>query len=231
MGRKKHLVTTLCVSALAAVVAFATVARADVTLTVQQNAGPVQTTTVIGSPLGAGTSASNSFVTGSYTINVLNGLEQQSASLTELLSSTILITKIGTNADVLHLTITGTGFTAPTAPPPVNVLSTVSDTATYGGSRPTNTLAFQSTVGGTALGFQATNITATSSDSNNKNTILNVLASPFSIMQSLDIFLSTDGDKLSFGGNTILTQVPTPASAFLGLIGMAPLALRRRKIA
>lgn len=231
MERKKHFVTTLCFSALAAIAAFATSAKADVILTIQENAGAVNTTTVIGSPLGAGTNATTSFSTAHYSVSILNGLEQQGADLTKLLSSTILITKSGTSADILHITITGTGYTSPTAPPNVNVLSSVSDTATYGGARPGNTLSFQSTVGGTALGAQTPSITSTGSNSDTKNTILTTLSSPFSIVQSLDLVLSTNGDQLSFGGNTTLTQVPSPASMVLGLIGMAPLALRRRKVA
>src|SRR5436190_2209910 len=98
-SRKKHVLAVGLLTGLATILTQANLARADVILTIQENGGAVSTTTVIGSPTGAGTNATTSFSTAHYTISVLNGLEQQLTSQSQLLSSTILITKNGTSGD------------------------------------------------------------------------------------------------------------------------------------
>lgn len=204
-------------------------ASANLIITVQENAGPVVPFLFVGPPT-AGTSGIASTTTPHYDINVLFGLEQQlDPTFSKLVSADVLITKLGDSSDVLHVTVTGTDFTSPVTPPDVSVLSSVSATATYAGLRPGNSLTFQSTVGGTALGLQNPPITSTGSSSDNKTVLLHTLLAPFSIVQSLDFVLTNNGDQIRFGGNTILTQVPEPATGLLGLLSLALVIGRRRK--
>ena len=198
---------------------------ASVTLTVQENTDSINSMTGVGSPLGAGINLSHSFLTAHYVVSTLFGFEQQSVDQTQLLSSTILISKSSNSNDVLHITVTGTGFTSPLS---ANVLSAVSATSTYSGTRPGNTLAFESTVGTAALGFQNPVITSTRSSADNKSASLAIPSSPFSIVQTIDLVLINSGDVLSFGGNTTLTATPEPSAAAFSLMGLSLLKRRRR---
>ena len=227
---KRHAYGMGSLVVLLVLLAQARPSLANLIITIQENAGPVVPFTFLGPPT-VGTSGVAITTTPHYDINVIFGLELQSGStFSELVSSDILITKLGNSSDVLHVTVTGTDFTAPISPPDVSILSSVSATATYGGARPGNSLTFQSTVGPAALGFQNPDITSTGSSSDNQTVILSTVVAPFSIVQTLDFVMTNDGDQIRFGGNTILNQVPEPTTAIPGLLSVALLPRRRRVV-
>jgi hypothetical protein len=216
--------------------------RADLTITVQENSGPITTVvSVPGSPTSDLFDAENA-TTAHYSITLLGGESNQFASngvlTSELLSSTTSVQRLaGSGAFTLHIVITGTGYTAPTAPPMISTDSQVSGTITQTSS--TNTLNYESFVAGVGLGVQSPAITAKQYDSNNPGT-LSSLSAPFTIKETIDITLNGQGDALNFTTNTTLkqtiehTQAVTPepstmALAGLGALGLIGYSLRRRK--
>jgi hypothetical protein len=221
-----------------------TSARADLVVTVQEGAGPVQTFSDFGAPslgLAAGAVVVH---TANYTIDFLGGTADQNSTITgpstttqsEVLSSTTEVELTGaTPGGTLHITVTGTGYTAPTAPP------TVSTDSQIGGSvaatTSTNTLNFQSFVNGVGFGVQSPSIATKASYNSDMTGSLATLASGYSIKETIDITLKSKLDQVNYSSNTTLSQtivqsVPEPSSmvlAGIGALGMIGFGLRRRK--
>src|SRR5262249_26477980 len=115
--------------ACAAVIAvFAASANADMILQWGENGGPLTVVaTTIGSPSvpGGTTAATVGFSTAHYAVVLLGGTEEQTSSLSHLVTSNLSITKLDNSATTLNIISTGTGFTGPTTPPNINVNSQI----------------------------------------------------------------------------------------------------------
>jgi hypothetical protein len=156
-------------------------------------------------------------------------------------STTTLIDESATATVTVFLTIGSTGFTAPTAPPPVKVLTSISATVITGGS--TNALSFNSyinssngqnaTTGTTTASPQTLDITAPASGLENSTTfMLASLGSPYSMTERYQITLDP-GSSITLSASTSLSPaVPEPSSlalAGIGALGLIGYGLRRRK--
>jgi hypothetical protein len=198
----------------------ATPARADLTIQVAEDGGSLVTVaSATGSPvggLGAGTFAVD---TADYHLDFVSALENQLPSLSKLLSSTTDVTNTsGSAGHTLHIVITGSGFTSPTTPPDVSVLSHIGGTVdTVAPGNPVNTLTFHSFVvdAPVDIGAQTPGIGSVGSFKDDKSAILTTLDSPFSIMETLDIVLNGQGDSIGYQTSTTLAPVPAPATMAL----------------
>jgi hypothetical protein len=230
---------TVLVAGLLAIGLFGTSARADLIITVAEDAGaPVTVVNVVGSPTSDLSGVSATVNTADYKISILGGESNQN-STSELLSSTTSITnETGSTGHVLHITITGTGYSAPTTPPSVTVLSHIGGTVAVETTPSTNSLSFQSIVPGAALPSQTPAINAIGSYSNDASATTNSLSAPFSIEETLSVTLNKLNDQINYSSSTTLSQVavgvPEPSSmaiAGLGALGMIGYGIRRRKSA
>lgn len=226
-------------TALAAFLAIGllgTSAHADLTVTVQEGSGTIYTlVNLTGSPTGD-LFGSNSKSTTDYSVKVNSAEANQTSSLSELLSAALSITNTtGATGRVLHIVITGTGYTSPTAPPPVSALSHIGGTVAVETTPSTNSLAFQSFVNGTGIGAQNPAIHAgtVSFNSDMSSTISSGLSSSgYPIKETLDVTLNDKGDQINYSSSTTLTSVPEPSSmaiAGLGALGLIGYGMRRRK--
>jgi hypothetical protein len=225
---------SLWVAALAVILGTAASARADLTITVQEDGGAVQTiVNVKGNPTTDLFGAANA-TTADYQIKIDSGESNQTGTLAELLSSVLDIKKTGTGTGTLHIVIMGTGYSAPTTPPAIDLLSHIATTTAVGSAK--STFAFQSFVGATGFGSQSQNVSAAGSDSNDVHGLITSLAAPFSIRETIDLNLSQQNDQINYASSTTLTPVPAPAGLVLALTGLPVLGIggwlrRRRKLA
>jgi len=212
---------------LALIVAMtATKARADLTIQIGENNGaPVTAAFVVGSPAGAGgvTGVVGTFTTAHYAINVLASNEEQMLTLSHLVTTNLSIIKLDNSATTLNLYAIGSGFTAPITPPNINVNSQVGGTVVLGS--PSDTLNFQSFVGGVSQGVQSPNVTTPQAFANTQNTILTSLSAPYTLSQRFDVFLATTNDQLGLHATTELAPVPEPTAVTLLLFGMIGLGV------
>lgn len=233
----------IVLAAFAAIGLLGTSARADLIITVQEDAGPVTFVgPFLGSPSSPGGVSGGTFsaTTADYEIDFLSGKEKQN-SLSELLSSTTSITNTtGSSGHVLHITITGTGFTAPNTPPNISALSHIGGTVAVVSSPSTNSLSFTSSVPTAVFAPpgpftpQTPSITTPGSYSNDQSRTITGLVGTFSISQTLAIQLNKLNDEINYSSSTTLQSiaVPEPSSlalAGLGGLGLIGYGLRRRK--
>jgi len=229
-----------CISSIAAMVGIlvmgmATPARAD--LEIQLSSDGTTFVTVASAASGTTAATSTAFVFGGITFNTLNTTSNSpgSASLSKLLGSTLDAINKGTSAQTVFIRLGDTGFTSPTAPPPIVVNSHIGGSVI--GTNAANTLTFQSYVNtgqnstsGFTTGLQTLPVT-TGSFSNDAFGSIPTLASGYSITEQLVLHLGAGGE-LNFSSNTTLSPVPEPSTlaiAGLGGLGMIGFGLRRRK--
>jgi len=234
----------IVLAALVAIGLLGTTARADLIVTVQEDAGPTQTFTVLGAPTTDPTFAGTTVTTPDYTIKVLGG-EAFQDSISELLSSTTSVTRAlntggNSGTHVLHITITGTGYTAPNTPPNISALSHIGFTVAKLTTPSTNSLSFTSVVAPAVFAPpgpftpQTPNITSIGSGSDDQARTITTLVGTFTISQTLNIQLNKLGDQINYSSSTTLASiaVPEPSSmalAGLGGLGLVGYGLRRRK--
>src|SRR5579872_3295838 len=190
-------------------------ARADLLITLQQDSG-TKTTVVNGS----GSPTDSGGVFGAYggtsfdnfQILGLSATGDQSPTLSETLGSTLKIKNTDSVAHQLTINIVISGYTQPVTPPILNATSEVGGTVAVGGSD--NTLSFTSEVGSNTLATQTPGITSGSFD-NTTTSLITSLSAPYSIQQTLVIYLDA-GSTINV--NTSTTVVPTPAPGGLALL-------------
>jgi len=224
-------------TALAAFLAMGllgTSARADLTVTVQEGTGTIFTLVNItgapGTPTNDPNGAGSVAATPDYKVTLQSAEANQTSTLSELLSAAVSITNItGVAGKVLHITITGSGYTNPTGS--VGVLSHIGGTVSVEGASSTDSLVFHSIVGGTNLGPQTPAINGGPGSFQNDLSGTASLSSPFTMQQTLNITLNALNDQIGYQGSTTL-GVPEPSTmaiAGLGALGMIGYGLRRRK--
>jgi len=240
-------------AALMAIGLLGTSARADLTVTVEEDAGPVKTFTVAGLPssnlsVTAGDPGTPGMVvTPDYRIRVLGGGADQTSTTVGLTttnvaklqgSSTSITNTTGHAGHVLHITISGTLYSLPTAPPSIGVNSHIGTTVSFINMPSTNSFAYQSFVNATGFGSQNPAINTKTAANNDVFGSIASLSAPFTIKETFAIVLNGRQDQINFSSSTTLTQtttqqvVPEPSTlaiAGLGALGMIGYGLRRRK--
>jgi hypothetical protein len=236
-------------------------ARADVTVSITEHGVTSTATLATGSPTTpGGVSGAMSFTLPDYTISFLSGKEVQTgtgaSALSFLQSSTVSVTNTsGATGQLLAITITGNGFTAPTIPPAISIagssaFSATVTTLTAPGSMALTSSVQQAVVSPPLGGFTPQTITLTppapptqSLSAPVDNTTITALTpigpgSTFSIAEAVGLTLNEKGDTVNFVGTTTLSGVPpvvhhipepsTMALAGLGGLGLIGYGLRRR---
>jgi hypothetical protein len=208
-------------------------ARADLlTITVQEGAGAVQTFTDTGSLTGAGLVAGSlSVTTANYSITFLGGAANQNGGSSVVNSSTTTITEFSSNAGLLKITVTASGFTGPSASTVVTSSIGGSVTHDFGHN---DSVSFTSAVNGTNLAAQTFTNMSAGSYNNTITPTVSSLPSTYSMAETIQVQLHTVGDSVNYSSSTQLTQTSTPepstmAIAGLGALGMIGYGLRRRK--
>jgi len=219
---------------------LASSARADLTVTLAEDGGaPTTVIDVTGSPSSpGGVSGAIGTTFGNFTIDNLSATALQNPPIvTNLSSSVTAITNTDATAShTLDIVITGSGYTSPTAPPPLGVNSLIGGTVGPPGS--ITTLTYESLVtisngvqnvivGGVPPG-------AFSSDLGPEGgaPLLPSLSSPYSITENIDITFAPGGGLTYSSLTNLAIGVPEPSTfaiAGLGALGMIGYGLGRRK--
>jgi hypothetical protein len=219
----------------------ATPAKADIIVTLQETGhsaiGP--TTEASGSPsMGGGTGvtwiAGSTITVNDFTLSGVSSSETQTATLSEVLSSTLTITNNNSVAHTITLTFAATGFTAPLAPPGVLMTDSVGGTTPFTGSGAGNAISFTSQAGAApaapALSPDITGHGVAYSQSGSQS-ISTGLSGTYTVTQTYVITLNA-GANLQFTGRTDLQPngVPEPASVAMALSGLPLLGLMWRRM-
>ncbi len=230
----------LAFSAAAALLAFSVTHEAKASMDLTYTVGGVPTTITNACP-------DNTFCPFTGTLGnfvITSGNIFDSAPGDPTIASTetgsIDIKNNGSTTQTIQLMFIAKGFTAPTTPPNLNLLGTISTTAPVGSNKGADTLSFQSCVNqanddtscmgvaGYSTAVGSPNITSLASSDNELVTITSLTA-PYSIEQLITLTLGA-GVHLQITANTQLTPVPEPMSiAMLGAAVLASMKLLRRK--
>jgi len=217
-------------------------ARADLALTVQEDSGPAQSWVIAGSPIFGLAGFVPSVITPDYQITDLSVSAIQSGILNPVQSSlTLSVTSItnttGIAGQVLRISVVGSGYTAPVAPPSLSMVSSISgtiylssagDSLSYQAAVPTATFV------GPPPGLQTPDITPPNVSylSNTPAASISLLAAPFSITESIAVVLNGKNDSISLPASVSLTTVPEPSTmviAGFGGLGLIGYGIRRRR--
>jgi len=221
---------------LLAIGLLSSAARAqELTITVQEGTGTVQTFTDSGSLSGTGLAAGALTVnTADYHITFLGSTASENGGTSLVNSSTTTITETGATgtAGLLTITVSETLFTGPS--------SSTTVTSSIGGSVSTDahsdaSVSFNSVVNGTNLATQSFSSMPVGSYNNTITPTVTSLPSTYSMGEVIQVQLNTHNDALNYASSTQLTNtaaVPEPSSmaiAGLGALGFIGYGLRRRK--
>jgi len=234
-------------AALAGIVALGatTAAHADLIITAAEDGGTATTLVdVVGTPGPfPGLNGSFSGTIGDFQITIQGGFATTNAAgaLSQLLSSAVALTNTSGANHTLDLTVAGTGYTSPTAPPALKFSSSIGGTTVTGGAG--NVLAFNAyvdptntptTAGAFSNGLQTTPITEGSNtgwNTGQADSVISSLASPYAMLHTVDFSLD-GGASLGYQASQSLTAVPEPGTVAMALTGLPILGLlwaRRRR--
>jgi hypothetical protein len=155
-------------------------------------------------------------------------------------SATVDISNVTGATQSIVINVISTGFTSPTAPPGIDLLSNIGGSVATGSSL--SSLSFVScldttnsqTAGcsGTTINAPALSpsITSQGAYSADNSTAVNTLASPYAIDQALKITLGA-GSNVNFSASTTLVATPEPTSIVLfgAVIFLTGSAIRRKQ--
>ena len=215
--------------AIVGILAMNMAAPAHAGLVIELSTDGVHWTTVATGASGSSASYTNSNFQG-FNISVLSADSNSpgTSSLTYLEGASVHITNDTGKLSSLYITLSDTGFTAPTAPPEVLLDSQIGGSVTVGGKD--NTLVYQSyvdpadgqnTLTGFTTGPQSPNITGTpkSYNTDTSTMITGGLTSTYSITESFKFTLDNHS-QLGFSSSTNLSAVPEPSSMVLSCISV-----------
>jgi len=235
------------IAAMVAVLAMgmATPARADLQIWLSESSPLISSNKVAEASTPGSVGYSNSSFDGNLNIQMTSGSSDSPGSSTfaSLSSATTELKNFSSSAVTVYLSIGATAYTAPTAPPTISVLSSVSATVLQAGTG-SNSLSFSSYVNqdngqndttGSNGGSQSLNISSTGSPGTSTTFNVSSLSSPYSITETYAITLSAVA-YITLDASTGLSQtaVPEPSTmaiAGLGALGMIGYGIRRRKSA
>jgi len=232
--RKSVLLTAAL--AVAAMLGAPGLARADLEIALQEDAGA---RTVVATGASFTTAAFNG-VFGDFTVSILGGASHNAATLSDLLGSTTNIANNSGATHTLKIFITQDGYTLPVGPQ-LKVESGLAITSNIAGVTLTNIFqAFadkNNNLFGTSdftNGPQTAIANGSTADTGSANGVFTRNATPYSVT-SVSSFQVTGGSSTNFSNHVNLTAagVPAPAGLVLAASGVPVLALgwlRRRKV-
>jgi|SRR5579864_7124478 len=228
----------LAVAALvgAAFLAAPTPARADLEIALQEDAGPF---TVVAT----GTSFTSTSFTGTFgdfTVTILGGSSGNGALLSDLLSSTTLVTNNDGAGHILHLFVTQDGYTLPIGPKlkvesglggSLQGTTTATLTDIFQAYAATNNALFGT--GDFTNGPQNASQNVTTFDTGSATGVFTRGAGDFSLTTVANLELSPGGTLNYSDHENVTNAVPEPSGVVLALNGLAFLGmgvwLQRRK--
>ena len=212
-------------------------AGANLIIQYQINSGSLQTLTDLDP---TANSAFGTVHSGNLTLS-LAGLSSApgSTDLATLQGVAVSITNSGTATATVKVLIGDTGFTAPTAPPDIDLSSQIGGTTITGAA--TGAISFRSCIdsgnaqnncpGTTSTAFLSHALTNSNSSWSASNTgQIASLLGPYSITEEFDLTIGNHAN-FNYSASTALVSVPEPASLFVlgaSLIGLGVVARRRR---
>ena len=232
---------TLAVAGLTAtwMALSATPANANLVIQYQINGGPLQTMTDLDNRPHA---AFGTITSGNLSITLTGTSDSPGASdLASLQGSALQIANAGGSIFTVKILIGDTGFTQPTAPPPINLFSQIGGSTITGATA--SSLSFRSCIntgnvlnscpGTASTAFLSRNLTTSNSAWSDSNIgVLTALSGPYSITEEFDFTVGARAN-FNYAASTDLIPVPEPTSLFLlgaSLIGLGVIARRRRVV-
>jgi hypothetical protein len=232
MRRFLRYSATLAALALVALLSTGVSARADIIVTITELGGATlgPTTVATGSPSTPGGivyAPGGNTTVGDFTFTAFSLSEEQTFPFSEVLSSALTVTDNGTVAHTVQIAIQATGFTLPTAPPGVHVLSSVGGTTPSVGSGSPNAIAFTSQANGASPAatlspsITGTGVAYSAQTTQDLNT---GVSAPYTVFQTYFITLNPGAD-LQLTGRTDLSAIPEPSPLTLSVLGLPLLGL------